>query len=59
MLIIYNGYRKGFLRKEVWSYSRSMQPTSTHMYSTTIPIENSRQMFKEIKRKQQTLNDKL
>lgn len=52
MLIIYNGYRKGFLRKEVWSYSRSMQPTSVHMYSNTIPIENSRQMFKEIKRKQ-------
>ena len=59
MLIIYNGYRKGFLRGEVWSYSRSMQPTSVHMYGEKAPIENSRQMFKEIKRKQQTLNDKL
>jgi len=51
MLIIYNGYQKGFLGKKTWSYSRSMQPTSVRMYNTTTPIENSRQMFQHIKRR--------
>ena len=52
MLIIYNRYRRGFLRKDVWSYTSSMQQMGTHMYGEKAPIENSRQMFKEIKRKQ-------
>lgn len=51
MLIIYDGYRKGFLRKEAWAYSSSTKQMSTYKYSNIMPIENSRQMLKYIKRK--------